>query len=122
MKTRLKQFCQRSGKTYTVIEKEINLPKRELRHIMSTNDDEIPISVVVKILEKYDYLNPDWFLHGKGSMFRGINPLKGKQVIADNIPPDVWEVLNVNSNILLQRDSQLKKLTESLGDANDKKE
>lgn len=89
---------------------------------MDTNDGEIPISVVVKILEKYDYLNPDWFLHGKGSMFRDVNPLKGKQVKPEEVHPDVWEVLNVNSNSLLQRNGQLKKLTELLGDANDNKE
>ena len=122
MKTRLNQFSQTYKKSLTVIEKEIKLPKRELSRIMSTNDGEIPISIVVKILEKYDYLNPDWFLHGKGSMFRGVNPLRGKLVKPEDVHPDVWEVLNVNSNSLLQRNSQLKKLTELLGDANDKKE
>jgi len=122
MKTRLNQFRERTGRTILQIEKEIELPNRELSRVMTTNDDEIPISIVVKILEKYDYLNPDWFLHGKGSMFRDENPLKGKQVKPEEVHPDVWEVLNVNSNSLLQRNGQLKKLTELLSDANDKKE
>lgn len=102
------------------MENLLSLPKHGLTMPMDSMED-LPLSLVVTILEKLDYLNPDWLLLGKGPMFRDVNPLKNKNIDPKNIHPEIWEVLNESANKVLQRDGQLKEKFRDFKVTNDEK-
>lgn len=113
IKTRIKQFCLTYGLTDRIIEKKLGLEPYEFSCLMRSTKD-LPLSVIVRLLESYDYLNPTWLILGKGSMVNDDDPLELSSVSPDKIHPEILAIINNYANSLMQKTGQMKLLSEQL--------
>jgi transcriptional regulator with XRE-family HTH domain len=60
---------QREGLTPAKFAIAIDIQRSAVSHI-TTGRNNPSLDVIMKILEKYPYIDPDWLLYGKGSMVR----------------------------------------------------
>ncbi|MDR1557016.1 MAG: helix-turn-helix domain-containing protein [Tannerellaceae bacterium] len=69
MKDRILQIMHREGLTPARFAEVINVQRSAVSHIM-TGRNNPSLDVVMKILDKYPYVDPDWLLYGKGEIIR----------------------------------------------------
>ncbi|MDD6209317.1 MAG: helix-turn-helix transcriptional regulator [Bacteroidales bacterium] len=69
MKERIIKIMEKEQMTPSKFAEEIGIQRSALSHILSGRN-KASLDVLMKILARFDYLNTDWLLFGKGSMFR----------------------------------------------------
>ncbi len=95
MKDRIIAIMNREGLTSSKFAETIGIQRAAMSHILSGRNNP-SLDVSMKILETFDYINPDWLLFGKGNMVRGNSPIEPDLFtnIAENRPV----VRNVSEN------------------------
>ncbi|MDR1257765.1 MAG: helix-turn-helix domain-containing protein [Tannerellaceae bacterium] len=73
MKNRILQVMQREGLTPAKFAAAIDIQRSAVSHI-TTGRNNPSLDVIMKILEKYPYIDPDWLIYGKGNMMRKNTP------------------------------------------------
>jgi transcriptional regulator with XRE-family HTH domain len=68
MKDRIKKIMQHYGLTAVKFSTETGIQRSALSHVMSGRNKP-SLDFVMKILQRYEQLNPKWLLTGKGKMF-----------------------------------------------------
>lgn len=79
MKDRLRKFLTQEGVSPSQFADEIGVQRSAISHILSGRNYP-SYEIIVKILNRYKRLSPDWLLLGTGSMYRPEN----KSYIANN--------------------------------------
>ncbi len=69
MKERIIEFLKTENKTYAQFAEEIGVQPSGISHILSGRNKP-SLDFVVKMLEKYTYISPEWLLFGKEKMYR----------------------------------------------------
>lgn len=69
MKERIIDFLKAENKSSAQMAEEIGVQPSGISHILSGRNNP-SLDFVLKMLEKYKYLSPEWLLFGKGTMFR----------------------------------------------------
>jgi len=69
MKERLLEFLRNENKSSAQLAEEIGVQASGISHILSGRNNP-SLDFVLKMLEKYQFLSTDWFLFGKGSMYK----------------------------------------------------
>jgi transcriptional regulator with XRE-family HTH domain len=69
MKERIIEFLQTENKTSSQFAEEIGVQPSSISHIVSGRNNP-SLDFVLKMLRKYNTINPDWLLFGKGNMYR----------------------------------------------------
>jgi DNA-binding XRE family transcriptional regulator len=92
MKDRILQIMHREGLTPAKFAETIDIQRSAMSHIM-TERNKPSLDVVIKILEKYPYINPDWLLFGKGD-------LVGKNTSLTSIQPDLFSSIPPKTPII----------------------
>jgi transcriptional regulator with XRE-family HTH domain len=73
MKNRISQIMQREGLAPAKFAEAIDIQRSAVSHI-TTGRNKPSLDVIMKILDKYPYIDPDWLLYGKGTMMRKNTP------------------------------------------------
>lgn len=97
MKERLLRFINSIGLSSSRFAEEIGIQPSGVSHILSGRNNP-SYDFIVKILNKFPDLNPDWLLLGKGEMFRE-STVKAQPVSQPQNDPDLFgqDVTNVKS-------------------------
>ena len=69
MKERIEEFLKRENKSSALFAEEIGVQPSGISHILSGRNRP-SLDFVLKMLETYPYLNVNWLLFGKGSMYK----------------------------------------------------
>ncbi len=69
MKDRILEFLRVENKTSAQFAEEIGVQPSGISHIISGRNKP-SLDFVLKMLERYKYINPEWLLFGKGKMYR----------------------------------------------------
>lgn len=69
MKERILRVMEKEGLTPSRFAEAIGIQRSAMSHIISGRNNP-SLDVLMKILTKYDYLNTDWLMFGKGNMFK----------------------------------------------------
>ena len=72
MKERLLEFLKRENKSSAQLAEEIGVQPSGISHILSGRNNP-SLDFVLKMLEKYTFISTDWFLFGKGTMYKDQN-------------------------------------------------
>jgi transcriptional regulator with XRE-family HTH domain len=75
MEERLLQLLQSEGINPTKFAERIGVQRSSISHILSGRNKP-SYDFIVKILEKFPNLNPDWLLRGKGLMYKNDVPIQ----------------------------------------------
>lgn len=67
MKERILKIMEREKMNPSRFAEEIGIQRSALSHILNDRN-KVSLEVVMKILGRFDYLNTDWLLFGKGAM------------------------------------------------------
>ena len=70
MKERILKIMEREGLTPSKFAESIGIQRSAMSHIISGRNNP-SLDVLLKILEKFTYVDSDWLLFGKGEMIRG---------------------------------------------------
>ena len=109
MKERLIEFLKVENKSSAQLAEEIGVQASGISHILSGRNNP-SLDFVLKMLEKYKFLSTDWFLFGKGSMYKDI---KMQTLFDEN------NVLSLKDNMILTDNEALKSKIEHQKDKND---
>jgi transcriptional regulator with XRE-family HTH domain len=109
MKERLLEFLKVENKSSAQLAEEIGVQASGISHILSGRNNP-SLDFVLKMLEKYKFLSTDWFLFGKGSMYKDI---KMQTLFDEN------NVLSLKDNMILTDNEPLKSKIEYQKDKND---
>lgn len=71
MRERIKMVMDREGLTPAKFAEEIGIQRSAMSHIMNGRNNP-SLDVLVKILERFTYVDSDWLLFGKGNMIRNL--------------------------------------------------
>ena len=69
MKERIIQIMNQEGLNHAKFAEEIGIQRAAMSHITSGRNNP-SMDVVIKILERFNHINPDWLIFGKGNMKR----------------------------------------------------
>ena len=69
MKERIIQIMNQEELNHSRFAEEIGIQRAAMSHITSGRNNP-SMDVVIKILERFDNINPDWLIFGKGNMMR----------------------------------------------------
>ncbi len=69
MKERLKEFLRAENKSSAQLAEEIGVQPSGISHILSGRNKP-SLDFVLKMLEKYSFISTEWFLFGKGDMYK----------------------------------------------------
>jgi len=69
MKERIIQIMNQAGLNQSKFAEEIGIQRAAMSHITSGRNNP-SMEVVSKILERFNHINPDWLIFGKGNMKR----------------------------------------------------
>jgi transcriptional regulator with XRE-family HTH domain len=69
MKERLLEFLKAENKSSALLAEEIGVQPSGISHILSGRNNP-SLDFVLKLLERYPYISVEWFLYGKGSMYK----------------------------------------------------
>lgn len=69
MKDRVIQVMEREGMSPSRFAEEIGIQRAAMSHITSGRN-KVSLDVVMKILDRFPYVNSDWLLFGKGNIQR----------------------------------------------------
>ena len=92
MRDRILKIMEREGLTPSKFAESIGIQRSAMSHIISGRNNP-SLDVLLKILERFTYVDSDWLLFGKGEMIREhvltepnlfTNMLENVQVVAEN--------------------------------------
>jgi transcriptional regulator with XRE-family HTH domain len=69
MKERIIQFLKAENKTSAQLADDIGVQPSGISHIISGRNNP-SLDFVIKMLEKYKFISPEWLLFGRGDMYR----------------------------------------------------
>lgn len=69
MRDRILKIMEREGMTPSKFAETIGIQRSAMSHIISGRNNP-SLDVLIKILEKFTYVDSDWLLFGKGNMIR----------------------------------------------------
>jgi len=69
MKERIAEFLRRENKSSALFAEEIGVQPSGISHILSGRNKP-SLDFILKMLEKYPYIDINWLLFGKGSMYK----------------------------------------------------
>lgn len=95
MRERIKMVMDREGLTPAKFAEEIGIQRSAMSHIMNGRNNP-SLDVLVKILERFTYVDSDWLLFGKGNMIR--NLIQNEPDLFTNTPINPPEVQVVPEN------------------------
>lgn len=95
MRERIKMVMDREGLTPAKFAEEIGIQRSAMSHIMNGRNNP-SLDVLVKILERFTYVDSDWLLFGKGNMIR--NLIQNEPDLFTNAPINPPEVQVVPEN------------------------
>lgn len=95
MRERIKMVMDREGLTSAKFAEEIGIQRSAMSHIMNGRNNP-SLDVLVKILERFTYVDSDWLLFGKGNMIR--NLIQNEPDLFTNTPINPPEVQVVPEN------------------------
>ena len=110
MNDRIKQIIEYYGLSVRAFEQKISVSESLIYRGLARNSD-FGASVIAKILNYCSDISPDWLLLGKGEMLRQ-NSVKNDDegVPMVKIPVDVWEAMQLQTESLKEKDSQISQL------------
>ena len=79
MKDRINKIMVHYNLSATQFASEIGIQRSALSHIMSGRNKP-SLDFVLKLKSRFDEINTDWFLYGKGKMIGESNPVKRESV------------------------------------------
>ena len=82
MKGRIEKLMEKEGMSPTKFAEEIGIQRSGLSHIL-TGRNNASLDVVNKILDRFNYVNSDWLLSGKGVMYRHDKPAVQPSLFVD---------------------------------------
>ena len=82
MKGRIEKLMEKEGMSPTKFAEEIGIQRSGLSHIL-TGRNNASLDVVNKILDRFNYVNSDWLLSGKGAMYRHDKPAVQPSLFVD---------------------------------------
>lgn len=90
---RITQIMEREGLTPSKFAEAIGIQRSAMSHILNGRNN-VSLDVLIKILDRFTYVDSDWLLFGKGEMVRdhmstqpdlfsntAINPSEGKLLL-----------------------------------------
>ncbi|GHT30247.1 hypothetical protein AGMMS49574_09370 [Bacteroidia bacterium] len=102
MKDRILQIMQHEGLSPSKFAEAIGIKRSAMSHYMTGRNDP-SVDVLIKIHEKYPYVNLKWLLTGNGEMAEGIIPSPDNLIFADNRTqatiPDLFSSATVNTPV-----------------------
>lgn len=98
---RISRMIEYLGKTRYRISQESGISEAVLNNI-DKNKNKASLDVIVKLLNKYSAINPEWLLLGEGEM------LKGNSNTLEN--PDSSALINEKERIISMLEAQIKML------------
>jgi transcriptional regulator with XRE-family HTH domain len=102
MEDRLVQLLKSEGINPTRFAERIGVQRSSMSHILSGRNKP-SFDFIVKILESFPSVNPDWLLLGKGSMYKGDAAIQPG--LFDSLNQDINHVVN---NITPESNSRIK--------------
>lgn len=69
MKERLMEFLRSENKSSAQLAEDIGVQPSSISHILSGRNNP-SLDFVLKMFEKFEFISTDWFLFGKGSMYK----------------------------------------------------
>jgi len=94
MEDRLVQLLKSEGINPTRFAERIGVQRSSMSHILSGRNKP-SFDFIVKILNSFPAVNPDWLLRGKGSMYKNDIPIQ----------PSLFDVLKTSSDIANEQKS-----------------
>lgn len=95
MVDRIIRIMEREGLTSSRFAETIGIQRSAMSHIINRRNN-VSLDVVMKILEKFSYVSPDWLILGKGEM------MKEHELIETSISSNTGVILN-NSTDLFEK-------------------
>jgi len=92
METRLVQLLQSEGINPTRFAERIGVQRSSISHILSGRNKP-SYDFIIKILESFPSVNPDWLLRGKGLMYK--NDIPQQPSLFDAVKPVENKVLDL---------------------------
>jgi len=71
MKDRISKFLKAENIPASKFADEIGVQRSSISHILAGRNNP-SLELIQKILNRFDHLNPDWLILGKGEMYRGM--------------------------------------------------
>ena len=85
MKERILRIMEREEMSSSKFAEAIGIQRSAMSHITAGRNNP-SLDVVLKILERFKYINPDWLLSGKGDMIRSQETITTSPDLFSNAP------------------------------------
>lgn len=95
MKNRIKQIMDNEDMSPAQFADRLNINRAVISHILNGRNNP-SLDVVTKILSDFDYINPEWLINGKGSIYKEGHS-ESSTLIANE--RDLFNQNDVNSSI-----------------------
>jgi transcriptional regulator with XRE-family HTH domain len=92
MKDRIRQIMEHENLTPAKFADKLQISRAVISHILNGRNNP-SLDVVLKILSQMDYINPEWLLTGKGSMY-----IKEKDKKSATEEPDLFRQNDINAS------------------------
>lgn len=84
MKDRIQQIIDREGITPSRFAEIIGIQRSAMSHILSGRNNP-SLDVLTKVLQKFDYINTDWLLFGKGNMLKAERSSQNTSLLDESV-------------------------------------
>ena len=110
MEERIKKLIEYYGLSIYAFEQKISASEGQIYKGLSRKKG-FQSATIVKILEVFPDISPDWLLLGKGEMLRQNSEKNNdERVPMVKIPADVWEAMQLQTASLKEKDAQITRL------------
>lgn len=82
IKDRIIQIMEHEGQSPSKFAEMIGIQRASMSHIISGRNNP-SLDVLMKIMENFTYIDPDWLLFGRGEMNRGNKPIQQPDLFAN---------------------------------------
>ncbi len=94
MKDRISKFLTTESISPSKFADEIGVQRSSISHIISGRNNP-SLELIQKILNRYDFVNPDWLILGKGEMYRSVS----RNPNLFNQAPTIQENIQINNDL-----------------------
>lgn len=112
---RITQIMEREGLTSSKFAEAIGIQRSAMSHILNGRNN-VSLDVLIKILERFTYVDSDWLLFGKGEMIRdhvskqpdlfsntAINPSEGQAAFEYRKEMQVDTPVNSSKHVVIEK-------------------